>query len=93
MKIRTNSTRFIFNTPLATGLLIASSLGAGAQSVTIGTADPSQGNAAPFGLSFGTDYEQVYNQTDFSGPIDISQITYFNTQQPSFASSQWSTAT
>jgi hypothetical protein len=53
---------------------------ASAQSITIGTADPGNGNEFPFGDGLGNNYEQVYNQTDFSGSILINQISFFNTQ-------------
>jgi len=48
--------------------------------IVIGTADPGSGNEFPFGDGVGNNYEQVYNQSDFSGPITINQISFFNTQ-------------
>ena len=53
---------------------------ASAASVTIGTANPGDGNEFPFGLGFGgSDYEQVYNASNFSGSMAINEISFFNT--------------
>jgi hypothetical protein len=55
--------------------------------LTIGEpADPGSGNCFPFGcdgfdVQPGTRYQQVYNQGLFSGPVTVSEIAFFNTQQ------------
>jgi len=77
---------------LAATVVLVSVIGAGAQSVTVGTADPGSGNEFPFGDGIGTDYEQVYNSTDFSGTLLINQISFFNTQYGAGTSS-WSPGT
>jgi len=51
--------------------------GASAGSLTIGT--QSGGNEFPFGDGLGNNYEQVYNQSDFSSPITITDISFFDT--------------
>jgi hypothetical protein len=50
-------------------------------SVLIGTPADFPGNCAPFGCTLGesTRYQQVYNSTNFSGPINITGITFFHT--------------
>ncbi len=38
------------------------------------------GNCFPFGCAYGTRYQQVYAASDFSGPLTISDITFYNMQ-------------
>lgn len=48
-----------------------------------GPADPANGNCAPFGCpGFGPTYQQVYGAANFSSPITINSITFFNTALP-----------
>jgi hypothetical protein len=48
--------------------------------------DLGSGNCFPFGCSGGTQYQQVYNSNQFSGPITITSISFYNTQyQPGTA--------
>jgi hypothetical protein len=61
-------------------LLTAASAAAG---VIVGQpADPSEGNCLPFGCAgvFGPESQQVYNSGQFSGPITISNLEFYNTQ-------------
>jgi hypothetical protein len=43
-------------------------------------ADTGTGNCAPFGCAYTTDYQQVYSHTEFSGPITITALEFFNKQ-------------
>jgi hypothetical protein len=45
-------------------------------------ADPNDGNCLPFGCAglFGPGYQQVYNSGQFTGPITISNLEFYNTQ-------------
>jgi hypothetical protein len=47
--------------------------------VIVGTADVGSGNCFPFGCA-GTIYQQVYAPSDFSGTIDITNLSFFRTQ-------------
>jgi hypothetical protein len=59
-------------------LLTAASAAAG---VIVGQpADPGTGNCFPFGCSYAGEYQQVYNSGQFSGPITISNLEFYNTQ-------------
>ena len=62
-------------------LLTAASAVAG---VIVGQpADPGTGNCYPFGCAYGgngTEYQQVYNSGQFSGPITINNLEFYNTQ-------------
>jgi hypothetical protein len=52
-----------------------------AQATVIGTADSS--NSIPFGSpGGGFFYQQVYNSTNFSSPININEITFYNSVTP-----------
>jgi hypothetical protein len=54
--------------------------------VTIGLpADNSTGNCFPFGCAYSGDYQQVYTSSQFSGPITITNLEFFNTQYDSGA--------
>ena len=49
--------------------------------ITVGLpADPGTGNCFPFGCAYSGEYQQVYSQTQFSGPIKILDLEFFNTQ-------------
>ena len=64
----------------------ASVFGAASAQVVVGApGDPGHGNCYPFGCTslgvqfgWGPEYQQVYNSTDFSGPITISSLTFYN---------------
>jgi hypothetical protein len=63
---------------LTFGLSLLASSGF-AQSVTIGNPpDSGNGNSFPFGFSIAA-YQQVYAAGDFSGPITINGLSFFNT--------------
>jgi hypothetical protein len=67
---------------MVSALVVVFGLGlAEGQSVTIGTPSVDGGNEYPFGSTIPA-YQQVYAATDFSGPIVISGITFFNTTNP-----------
>lgn len=56
--------------------------------VTIGLpADASTGNAFPFGAVYDGEYQQVYSSTQFSGPITITNLEFFDTVYGSGATS------
>ena len=58
-------------------LLTAMSASAG---VVVGLpADVGAGNCYPFGCSFTGEYQQVYNSGQFSGPITITDLEFYNT--------------
>lgn len=49
--------------------------------VTVGLPpDPGTGNCFPFGCAYSGEYQQVYSATQFSGPITITDLEFFNTQ-------------
>src|SRR5450755_247736 len=48
-------------------------------------ADPGTGNSYPFGSAYDGEYQQVYNSGQFSGPITITNLEFYNTQFDSFA--------
>jgi hypothetical protein len=59
-------------------LLTAMSATAG---VVVGSpADPVTGNCYPFGCAYGGEYQQVYESTQFSGLITITDLEFYNTQ-------------
>jgi len=48
-----------------------------------GPGDPNSGNSIPFGSTLsGPEYQQVYNSNNFSGPILITDITFYNHNLP-----------
>jgi hypothetical protein len=49
--------------------------------------DPGTGNSFPFGSAYDGEYQQVYNSGQFSGPITITNLEFFNTQFNSSATS------
>ncbi|MGA3202476.1 MAG: PEP-CTERM sorting domain-containing protein [Bryobacteraceae bacterium] len=52
-----------------------------AGTIIVGTpADSDEGNAFPFGGAFNGEYQQVYTNSLFSGPITITGLEFFNTQ-------------
>lgn len=52
-----------------------------AQALVLGTADT--GNSIPFGSYLGGYYyQQVYNKTNFSGSMNINELTFYNTASP-----------
>ena len=50
-----------------------------ASTIVIGTANPDDGNAIPFGFTQGSVYQQVYAAQNFSGPIGISAVNFYHT--------------
>jgi PEP-CTERM motif len=63
---------------LAVGLAAAFSP---AHALVIGVAD--NGNSIPFGSQSGGEiYQQVYNAASFSGPMQISELTFYNSLFP-----------
>jgi len=64
---------------VAGGALLAVSV-APAQALVIGApGDANTGNCYPFGCTgWGTEYQQVYASTDFSGPITITDIRFYH---------------
>lgn len=44
-------------------------------------ADLETGNCYPFGCAFSGDYQQVYTSSVFSGPMVITSLAFYNTQQ------------
>ncbi|HMC58074.1 MAG TPA: PEP-CTERM sorting domain-containing protein [Candidatus Solibacter sp.] len=62
-------------------LVLTVSLPAVAGTIVVGTpADNAAGNCFPFGCSYGGDYQQVYTNSLFSGPISVTGLEFFNTQ-------------
>jgi hypothetical protein len=59
-------------------------VGSASADVMVGLpADPNNGNCYPFGCLYsqrGPEYQQIYSQTQFSGPITITGLEFFNTQ-------------
>jgi hypothetical protein len=48
--------------------------------VTVGLpADTDTGNCFPFGCAYSGEYQQVYTSSQFSGPITITDLEFFNT--------------
>lgn len=61
--------------------LFAAAMISPAQAMVIGVADSS--NSIPFGSTTGGFfYQQVYNATSFSSPINITEITFYNSITP-----------
>lgn len=64
---------------LAAGLAATSILPANA--LIVGIAEPSSGNCLPFGCTFWLPtYQQVYGASAFSGPMTITDLTFYHTQ-------------
>jgi hypothetical protein len=42
--------------------------------------DPGSGNSFPWGTAYNAEYQQVYGSSDFSGPITITNLEFYNTQ-------------
>lgn len=65
---------------LAVGVLVLAVVPAMAD-IIIGTPPtPGSGNCFPFGCLYQAEYQQVYGSGDFSGPITITGLQFFNTQ-------------
>jgi hypothetical protein len=68
----------------ATALLLAAVFSP-AQALVVGAADPNplKTNSAPFGSAqSGQIYQQVYDDSAFSSPLTISELTFYNTKNP-----------
>jgi hypothetical protein len=49
--------------------------------VVVGSpADVGTGNCFPYGCAYSGEYQQVYNSGQFSGPITITDLEFYNTQ-------------
>jgi len=67
-------------------LLLFSALPAMAGTVVVGLpATTGEGNCFPFGCSYSGEYQQVYSASQFSGPVTISDLEFYNTQYDSGA--------
>jgi hypothetical protein len=69
----------------ATGLVLFATMLLPASAAVIGTADlnPNHSNAAPFGnLQASYFYQQVYDDSAFSGPLTINQLSFYNSVTP-----------
>ena len=44
-------------------------------------ADTGTGNCFPFGCAYAGEYQQVYTSSQFSGPVTITDLEFFNTQE------------
>lgn len=65
---------------LLIGVWLVSAIPAAAD-LTIGLpADSNTGNCFPFGCSYTGEYQQVYTKSQFSGPIKITNLEFFNTK-------------
>jgi PEP-CTERM motif len=54
--------------------------------VIVGTpADPDIGNCFPWGCPYNAEYQQDYASSDFSGPITITELEFYNTQSNSMS--------
>jgi hypothetical protein len=61
-------------------LLSLAALPAAADIIIGNPPDPGAGNSFPFGSAYNAEYQQVYGASDFSGPILINDLEFFNTQ-------------
>jgi hypothetical protein len=48
-------------------------------------ANPNTGNCFPFGCAYNGHYQQVYTSSQFSGPVTITELYFYNTQYNSGA--------
>jgi hypothetical protein len=67
--------------------LFAASLTAKANAILGLPADPATGNCFPFGCAYNHEYQQVYASSQFSSPLVIVGLEFFNTQSDSGATS------
>jgi hypothetical protein len=69
-------------------VLLLAALPATADIIIIGNPpDPDAGNSFPFGSAYNAEYQQLYASSDFSGPIMIQDLEFYNTQFDNGASS------
>src|ERR1035438_559223 len=62
-------------------ILLVAAIPAAAAGIVVGLPpDPETGNCFPFGCSYNGEYQQVYNSGQFSGPITITNLEFYNTQ-------------
>jgi hypothetical protein len=69
----------------AIGLALFGAMLSPASAVVIGSADanPNHSNAAPFGnLQAAYYYQQVYDDSAFSAPLNINELTFYNSVTP-----------
>jgi hypothetical protein len=75
--------RALSSVVLAVGLMVAMPVMA---DVIIGNPpDPGSGNCFPFGCAYNAEYQQVYASSDFSGPITITNLEFYDTQSNTHA--------
>jgi len=62
-------------------LCLAIAMPAMANNIVIGSPpDQGTGNSFPWGYTYNAEYQQVYSSTEFSGPIQITGLQFFNDQ-------------
>ncbi|MDE2333173.1 MAG: PEP-CTERM sorting domain-containing protein [Rhodospirillales bacterium] len=71
---------------LLVGGLVATAHPALADVIVGAPADVGSGNCYPFGCAYNAEYQQVYQASSFSAPIDITALEFFNTQENTYAS-------
>ncbi len=71
---------------LLPSLFLLTAMSASADIIVGLPADPGAGNSFPFGSVYNAEYQQVYDNTLFTGPITITDLEFYNTQFDSGAS-------
>lgn len=61
--------------------LLCAALPALASPIVVGTS--SSNNCYPFSCNYSGDYQQVYTGSDFSGPVTLTGLEFYNTQENS----------
>lgn len=86
--------RLMKSSSIFTFCLALCSVPAFAGTLIIGAPASLASNCIPFGCAYAAEYQQVYNQGQFSGPITITGLDFYNTQTNSGAtamnSGNWS---
>ena len=77
MNLRT--VRLICPMAFLLGVLLLAAMPAAAGIIVGVPADSGTGNCYPFGCSYTGEYQQVYSHTQFSGPITITNLEFYNT--------------
>jgi hypothetical protein len=68
-------------------LFLLTAMSASADVVVGSPPSSGQGNCFPFGCSYNTEYQQVYNSGQFAGIMTITDLEFFNTQVDNSATS------
>jgi opacity protein-like surface antigen len=79
------SVKHFIKAAVMAAVFAAAALSPAQAGVVVGTTDtnPNHSNSAPFGsLQASFIYQQVYDDSAFSGPLSISQLTFYNTMLP-----------